>query len=80
MDRANESGCMSALVAEYGPQEGETAAHLPTKANKNNPVEDIHTGVEILRLTALHGGHHNLSRNQVQGKSFLKRDIGREVL
>jgi len=65
---------MSALVAEYGPQQGESVEHLHTKANKNNPVEHIPTGVEILRLTALHGGHHNLSRNQVQGKSFLKRD------
>jgi hypothetical protein len=27
---------------------------LPSKMNKNAPTEDIHTGLEILPLTALH--------------------------
>lgn len=35
------------------------------KTNENAPMGDIRTGLEILRLTALHSDHHNLSRNQV---------------
>jgi hypothetical protein len=28
--------------------------YFPLKTNKNAPMGDIHTGLEILRLTALH--------------------------
>jgi hypothetical protein len=52
-------------VDKWGFRDGPAAELLPLKANKNARMGDVHTGLEILRLTALHSGHHNLSRNQV---------------
>jgi len=48
----------------------------PPKVRKNALMDDICTGPEILFLTALQLGHHNLSRNRVREKTLLESDIG----
>jgi hypothetical protein len=73
-------GCIGSRGGEWGPREAVDCAVFAWKTSKNAAMEDICTGLEILSLTALHSGHHNLSRNQVQEKRFLKAVPGHESL
>jgi len=53
------------VVDKWGFPKVPDAEVSTLKTNENAPMGDIRTGLEILRLTALHSDHHNLSRNQV---------------
>jgi hypothetical protein len=57
--------CTGSPVDKCSLRGGQTVEYFVLKTSKNAPMNDIYTGLEILRLTALHSRHHNLSRNQV---------------
>jgi hypothetical protein len=41
-------------IDKCGLPEGPAAGYLSLKASENAPIDHIHTGLKILRLTALH--------------------------